>query len=248
MDILKAKESFINDFNKIKSLGFIISHRKHNTGIGKTFEDVAGIPENNSELADYKGIIELKSQRDLSNSYITLFTQAPTYPKNANTFLREEYGYPDKNHPHLKVLHTSFFYGKFNNLKDKYGFKMEILNNKIMIRIINKKTEENMGNEISYDLDVLKNKIENKCSLIAFVTAETKMENNIEYFHFKKCILLSEFSYKKFIEAIKQDDIMYDIRIGCYKSGKNHGKTHDHGSGFRIQKNKLSKYFKIEEF
>ena len=29
--------------------------------------------------------------------------------------------------------------------------------------------------------------------------------------------------------------IMYDIRIGSYGSGKNYGKAHDHGSGFRIK-------------
>jgi hypothetical protein len=32
---------------------------------------------------------------------------------------------------------------------------------------------------------------------------------------------------------------MFDIRIGVYKTGKHSGKAHDHGSGFRIQKDKL---------
>ena len=48
-----------------KSKGFIESHRTHNTGIGKTFEDVIGIVENNSSLADYHKILEIKSKRDL---------------------------------------------------------------------------------------------------------------------------------------------------------------------------------------
>ena len=247
MNLIKAENSFIKDFRMVKSLGFIQSHRKHNTGIGKTFEDIIGIKENNNQAADYQSIIEIKSQRELSKSYITLFTQAPTSPKNANTFLRENYGYPDKNHPELKVLHTSFFYNKFNNLKNKYGFKMEIKNDLIYIRILNKETENIIENDISYNLETIKSKIEKKCLLIAFVTAATKLEKNIELFHFTNCVLLSEFSFEKFLEAIKQDDIMYDIRIGCYKSGNNKGKTHDHGSGFRIQKKNLNKYFKIED-
>lgn len=40
---------------------------------------------------------------------------------------------------------------------------------------------------------------------------------------------------------------MFDIRIGCYKSGEKAGAPHDHGSGFRIHKINIKKYFTIEE-
>ncbi|MGP4865376.1 MvaI/BcnI family restriction endonuclease [Psychrobacter sp. T6-5] len=33
---------------------------------------------------------------------------------------------------------------------------------------------------------------------------------------------------------------MYDVRIGAYKTGSKRGKTHDHGSGFRIKKENMS--------
>ena len=39
---------------------------------------------------------------------------------------------------------------------------------------------------------------------------------------------------------------MVDIRIGAYKTGKNKGKTHDHGTGFRINKEDLEEFFDIE--
>ncbi len=38
---------------------------------------------------------------------------------------------------------------------------------------------------------------------------------------------------------------MVDIRIGVYNTGKNKGKTHDHGTGFRITLDKLIKYASI---
>src|SRR3989338_2425166 len=82
-------ESFKKDFLAIKKNGFIESHRTHNTGIGKTFEDMIGIVENNSSLADYQGILEIKSKRDLSKSMLTLFTKSPSSPKGANSYLRE---------------------------------------------------------------------------------------------------------------------------------------------------------------
>lgn len=37
---------------------------------------------------------------------------------------------------------------------------------------------------------------------------------------------------------------MYDVRIGAYKMGANKGKTHDHGSGFRIKRNDMSKLYR----
>ena len=37
--------------------------------------------------------------------------------------------------------------------------------------------------------------------------------------------------------------IMFDIRIGSYKSGRNVGKAHDHGSGFRILESNLRLLF-----
>lgn len=49
MDINEAKLKFIEDFNLVKSKGFIESHRKHNTGIGKTFEDLVNVVENNDQ-------------------------------------------------------------------------------------------------------------------------------------------------------------------------------------------------------
>ena len=77
-------ESFKADFDKIKGKEFK-SNRRSNTGIGKTFEDIIGVEENNNLLVDYKGEIELKSQRAYTQSKITLFTKAPTSPASATS-------------------------------------------------------------------------------------------------------------------------------------------------------------------
>lgn len=37
--------------------------------------------------------------------------------------------------------------------------------------------------------------------------------------------------------------IMVDIRIGSYKTGDKIGKTHDHGTGFRIQSQHLTELY-----
>jgi len=56
--IKKLKERL----REIKAMGFIKSHRAHDTGIGKTLEDYLHITENNIALPDF-GKMELKSQR-----------------------------------------------------------------------------------------------------------------------------------------------------------------------------------------
>lgn len=64
---------------------------------------------------------------------------------------------------------------------------------------------------------------------------------------FKKDFLLSGLTFSKFIDYIKEGLIVYDIRIGVYKTGNNFGKTHDHGSGFRISKENLDTVFNVDE-
>lgn len=36
---------------------------------------------------------------------------------------------------------------------------------------------------------------------------------------------------------------MFDIKIGVHNSGKNIGKTHDHGSGFRIKRSNFQNLY-----
>lgn len=243
----KILAGFKKDFSLVKSKGFIESHRTHNTGIGKTFEDVIGIVENNSSLADYQGILEIKSKRDLSKSMLTLFTKSPSNPKGANSYLRETYGHADKNN--MKIVHTTISATKFNTFFSKIGFKLEVDEKaeKIFILIKNLKNNKIIDNSIYYTFADLKNIIETKCENIAFINADTKIKSGKEFFYFKEAILLKDLTFQKFIQFVKNGLIVYDIRIGVYGSGSSKGKTHDHGSGFRVLKNNIPKVFKIEE-
>jgi hypothetical protein len=46
---------------------------------------------------------------------------------------------------------------------------------------------------------------------------------------------------------VKNGFIVYDIRLGVYRSGKMKGKPHDHGSGFRVAKRKIPCVFDVKE-
>lgn len=244
--MVNALEKFKEDFEKVKKAGFIESHRTNNTGIGKTFEDLVNVVENNKQDVDYLNELELKSSRELSNSMVTLFTKSPSHPPQANTILRLKFG---KDEDGSKILHTTIPGDKFNTFLEKYGFKLEIneKEKKIYILIKDLRNDTTIDFICYYTFEDLKKIIEKKCKNIVFVTAKIKEENGKEFFHFEKAILLTGLTFDNFLKAIKEGDIFYDIRIGVYGAGKNKGKTHDHGSGFRIRKNKIVQIFNVSE-
>jgi hypothetical protein len=244
----KVIKGFKKDFLVIKEKGWVPSNRLHDTGIGKTFEDLMGIVENNNFLADYQDVLELKSSRELAQAMVTLFTDAPTFPKKVNSILREKYGQKDSESG-VKIIHSTFSTIKFNTFIQKYGFKLDVdeANKKIFIRIKDLQTNELDEMEIHYTFDDLKEIIEKKCKYIAYIKAQSKKENDKESFKFVQASLLSGLTFEKFIECVKNGLIVYDIRLGVYRSGKNKGKPHDHGSGFRVLKNNLNKVFDVEE-
>jgi hypothetical protein len=242
----KVTESFKRDFQIIKEKGWIESHRIHDTGIGKTFEDLIGIVENNNLLTDYKDVLEIKSSREFAQSMITLFTDAPTNPKKVNSILREKYGQKDAEFM-VKIIHSTFSAVKFNSFVEKFGFKLEVdeTNQKIFIKIKDLRSGELDKLEIYYTFEDLKKIIEKKCKYIAYIKAQSKKEDGKEFFKFNNAALLSGLTFEKFINCVKRGLIVYDIRLGVYRSGKNKGKPHDHGSGFRILKNNLNKIIHV---
>lgn len=245
----KIIEGFKKDFLAIKDKGFVPSNRIHDTGIGKTFEDLMQIVENNNHLADYKGILELKSKRVFSESMFTLFTKSPSFPKGVNSKIREKYGKPDQKFPGCKVVHSTVSALKFNTFLDKFGFKLEIdkTAEKISMSIKNLAKDEILEKDIYHRFSDLRKVIDEKCRYMAVIYADTKNENEKEFFHFTKAILLTGLTFSKFIGLVGQGIIVYDIRLGVYSSGKNAGKPHDHGSGFRVLKKNLNKVFQIQE-
>ena len=245
-------EEFKIEFRKLKEMGFIDSNRFHDTGIGKTAEDLLGVIENNKKSADYKGLIELKSARELSEAMVTLFTKSPD-PRGINNIIRNTFGYLDEEFKDMKILHTTFSADKFNTCKGKFGFILEIdnKNKKIIIKVKNLETDT-LDNSVTayYPFDKLKEIIEHKCKYIIFIVAENKKEHGKELFKFNKAVLLSGLTFNNFLDFVKQGTIKYDFRLGVYRTSKNPkqiGKTHDHGSGFRINKGNLNKVFSITE-
>lgn len=235
---MNNREKIIAAFQDIKRRGFIPSHRTHDTGIGKTFEDLIGIIENNERRPDLNGY-EIKTKRETSTSYSTLFTKSPSYPKRANAYLRNRYGEDYEEFPGLKKIHTSIFAHQGNSCYGVHSFRL--VNDRdcrrIAIAISSLQTGEIFDDAIYYTYDDIEYALKKKLDKLLFVFADTAILNGREHFHYKRAEIYENPSLENFLGMVDEGKIMYDIRIGSYKNPakRNYGKPHDHGSGFRIR-------------
>jgi len=207
----------------VKNMGFVRTHRVHDTGIGKTLEDLLGVAENNMRLPDV-GDVELKAKRISSGSMLTLATKSPL-PRGVNRVLFDRYRYLDDSGHHC--LHSTVYGSRPN----KQGFRIVPTHDRLIL--------ENPQNVTAYWLSsVFEETLKSKSDRILLVLAETKgrRKSADEHFHFTEAYLLSNLNEAKFLSAIANDKLKVDIRIGLFRSGAREGQYHDHGTGFRIGK------------
>lgn len=218
-------KKIIAEFNRIKGFGFIKSNRvKANAGsIGNTFEDHLGVKENNAKDPDFEGF-EVKGQRELAGSKVSLFTKSPTNPKGANAYLKNTFGRGDSKFPDLKALHASIWGDRWNSVYDKYTMKLAVNREFARVELIIKnKNEEILSDNVYWSFDDLKLSIQ-KMSSMFVVVAASKVEEDVEYFHYNAATVYHNFQFAQFLKLLEDGFIMFDIRIGVYKTGKNIGK------------------------
>lgn len=242
---MENKKEIIRLFHTIKEQGFVRSMRANNTGIGKTFEELIGVAENNIDAPDLLGF-EIKSHREHAESYVTLFTRKPSFPLKANSYLVTNYGMVDPETGLLR-LHTSMFANRDNSFFDTYSFRLinSSAERKIYLQI---KTLATGHTDIAvgYTYDDIENSLTKKLKKLFYVEAETR-QDDVEYFHFHTAEIYENPTLERFLQMLDEGLIMFDIRIGSYKSGKYKGKPHDHGSGFRIKAEKLKDLYATHE-
>ena len=223
----------VKKLKAINEMGYIKTHRTGNTGIGKTLEDLLEITENNVPGPN-AAMIELKSARKNVSSMLTLFTKSPL-PPGANSILLERSGYEGRYG--RKRLETTVNAINYNQLKGEPGFKIDIQEDRL--NLIDIKCEI-LG---YWDKETLKNSFERKLPKLLYVKAEARGKGLEEEFWFNEAWLLSGFDFDNFLNLLREGTILVDIRIGQYPDGR----THDHGTGFRVFPDKLDLCFSHRE-
>lgn len=233
-------DDFVREYRKICKMGWITTHRTGPTGIGKTLEDLLNIKENNLDEPDF-GEYELKSCRINSGSMLTLFTRSPQ-PANSNTYLRIKYGYASGAYDNdEKVLHSTLSADRFTTINNT-GNMLKIVCDADKISIASQHEVEN----VYWTRDVLKECFEKKYKgKLIYAKAESRGSGSSEEFKFVEAYEVSGFDYDAMISLLEKGKIYVDLRIGQYHQGKNAGKTHDHGTGFRIREADQHELFRI---
>lgn len=225
----KDLREFVKRFNEVCECGFIKTHRSGDTGVGKTLEDILGIPENNDQLPDFSNY-ELKSRRNnKANSLTTLITKSPEVA-GANAKLRDAFGVEEANG--FKKLHATLKYGNIlypNN--GRYGIGLLIKDDKVYITSDGKILDYAYWNKSTL-CDIVKNKYSS--NKVIYVEAESKGTGENEEFKYMKATLAVGINGDKIFDLIEEGKVVVDLRIGSYKTGDKKGKVHDHGTGFRI--------------
>jgi hypothetical protein len=235
-------------FEEIKNRGWIQTDRHSDQMLGNTFEDLIGLLENNYPHADWNGI-EIKAHRNETSSLVSLFSKSPNFPSGANTMLRTKYGVSDNKYG-MPKLNTTIGSKNFNTHRSGFAFKVatDRFNERLNLIIKNTLNDQDESQNVYWDFSDLKKHVENKISKIALVYGDNKRVNETNYVRYTKFDIISNITFENILRAIDNDDIKIDIRIGVYGSGKNIGKTHDHGTAFRISTSKLYNYGEVISF
>ena len=212
--------------DKIKQMGYVATKRKGNTGIGYTLESMLELDENNLRTPDL-GQIEVKSQRRNSTNRVTMFTFNRGTWKISQRDLIEKYGYIDTNgRPSL--------YCTVNSKVNQQGLYLKIEEEAVGLYHVDKTFIAQWRGE---DLSIT---FSRKMPSLVVVYADTRINSeNREEFWFNEAYLLTNPDPDNFLDLIRTDVIIIDIRMHL----KGNRVVRNHGTGFRIEERFLNLCF-----
>lgn len=229
-------QELVEKLKELKRRGYLRTHRRGDTGIGKTLEDLLGIEENNVPGPNAK-MLELKSGRKGSPSMLTLFTKTPLPRGKAIPQLQQKFGYPSPKNGR-NILHATLRATAFTNIKGKRALTIRANDSVDIVSAI--------GEVLGYwDNETLEETFKKKLPALLYVKANFRGKGSRagEEFWFNEAWHLTGFSFENFKQLVRDGVICVDLRIGQYPDGR----PHDHGTGFRIQPDKLELCFETRD-
>lgn len=226
----------LNKLKLISNKGFIKSEVNSDTGIGRTIESLLGIEMNSSKAPDYKGI-ELKSFRDARNNRKGLFGKTPNW--NLSKFksrveILDAFGYWEKGI--FRLYNTMRGTGR-----NAQGLILRIEDKKDWL--VENSDKPEIGDFLVWELETLRKALLKKHKETFWIKAESKIEDNNEYFHFIEVEHTRNPMVDKFEILVETGAITMDYPIKRMPSGK----VIDKGCNFKLNSNSLDLLFPPSE-
>ncbi|TAE32810.1 MAG: hypothetical protein EAZ92_01160 [Candidatus Kapaibacterium sp.] len=224
------KNTLQQKLKKVKNMGYVVSLRRGNTGIGYTLETLLGITENNIKLPDF-GNIELKSKRKTASTPVTMFTFNKAVWKIKQIDAIKSYGYKD-------TTGRQALYCFVSSKPNPQGLYLKTT--KISLQMYH-----NDGTLIAeWQADNLTETFKKKMPALVIVQADTRINSDEkEEFFYNEACLLSEPSEKKLLNMISKDEILVDVRMHINLRGS----VRNHGTAFRTDESRLINCFSKKE-
>ena len=237
-DIKKFKYKFYDR----RRMGLIKSKRKGTTGAGYTFECLIGKQEDQECKPDF-GNIEIKTRNAFTKSPMNLFTFNPTSLNGGYAIqdIFDNYNYEKENTKEIIFSRNVYHCKSFE--KNSYSFNLfiDFKENRLYLTSLK---DDIYKNKICYwDLDKLKEKVENKLKLLAVVKAYPYTRNNETYFKYLKMNLYKLINFERFIELILSDKIFISISLKQKENRDKKKYIDNHGCAFRIVNDAFNELF-----
>ncbi|HGA2380538.1 TPA: MvaI/BcnI family restriction endonuclease [Streptococcus agalactiae] len=207
---------------------------------GDTLESLLGIQTNNSQEADFEGIIELKSKS--SKTLDTLFTLRPNFEgtpvaefepndrSRVSAFARL-YGYDSDKHLGYKSLYITI--GSEENPQNNQGFYLEVNDSDNIVELRKQENKKSSILTAFWTFEALEEELHKKHPATLWVKVESKMDGEVGQFKYVEAELTRSPQFMTFLSLIKSGAITYDWRGYTTPAGKYVGKNH--GNAWRIK-------------
>ncbi len=237
-------KNLINEFKKITVQKWIKGINQGTNSGGMTFESLIRKKPDSIFFPDYKGI-EVKCTQRFSRFPISLFSITFDGPRLFElNYILQKYGKKDYEFGTAKTICENLKVGEKVLVEKKYLFSLDLSekDEKLYLKIYNLKNE--LIDKPSY---ILFSSLSSRLSLIlnkmAIVWASKKKESNQLYFRYYKITLYKLISFEKFLNLLKNNEIVVTIMCRVSRSGKEKGKQRNKGLIFKIDKDNINKLF-----
>ena len=225
-----------NQFEIIKSKGYIMSNNNGRGNIGLTFEKLINKENDNFPFADMDGI-EIKVKHGFSKTVIPLFSLVPQGKSFfENKRIREKFGYPDKDFNEIKVINRCVWAGYKNKLDSGYKVSLNINYNEQRVYLCFYDKNDKLTDKESYwEFEDIKQVLFRKMNILALIKAWPKRVNGTYYYRYYDINFYKFKSFYNFLKLLETRKIVLNIQLGVFKSGPKKGQEHDHGITFGIK-------------
>ena len=241
-----SKMLLFDEFRRIRNLGWIKTMRSGPTGVGYTFEKLLNIPENTLPLPDYCNI-EIKTHRDISTSNICLFSYDPVGSYSYEIkHIYDTYSYASVKYPSQKVFNATIYCHIKKRMPCDCKFSLQIdYNEERVFLVVHDSKNDLLEKDAYWSFSEIKKKLYDKLQYLAYISADSRYIDGVEYFYYKSIRFYKLKSFDTFIKLLDSCKISVSFRIGGRKVQDFPWQIDNHGTSFSIKSYNLHKLYTL---